>query len=454
MANPATVDAIDTAITALEQACSELDAARAAASELTALHERIGRIRRLADAAQSRVAAEIARRSRAELGKDSLARKTGFRTASTMVATTTGISIAEAQRLIQVGEATAPRANLVGERLPAKHAAVAAAVECGALGVTTASQIIEMLDRVALRAGAERVSSMEKALVEAADGLRPDEVTKLILRAQAHLDPDGQEPRDRARRDARSLVIREDADGTILITARLDAASAAPVVTALEGVVTQQFRAGDRTAASDAPAPAETVNEPRTRKQLLADALVAICTHATGCDEVPTGPATTVVVRMSLDDLLHGTGIAQIDGIGTPVSAETARKLASDAEIIPCVLGGDGAVLDWGRARRLFTHDQKLALVERDGGCAFCGAPPGQTVVHHIRWWERDHGSTDLANGLLLCTVCHHRVHDDGWEIRIDGPGVDSPVWFIPPPWVDPARTPRKGGAARYRLAA
>jgi hypothetical protein len=55
---------------------------------------------------------------------------------------------------------------------------------------------------------------------------------------------------------------------------------------------------------------------------------------------------------------------------------------------------------------------------------------------------------------VLLCESCHHRIHDNGWEIRIDGSGVASKVWFIPPPYVDAARTPRLGGLARYTLAA
>jgi 5-methylcytosine-specific restriction protein A len=74
--------------------------------------------------------------------------------------------------------------------------------------------------------------------------------------------------------------------------------------------------------------------------------------------------------------------------------------------------------------------------------------------VHHIRWWERDRGPTDLDNGVLLCTGCHHRIHDDGWEIRVDGAGREATVWLIPPPWIDPARTPRRGGRARYELTA
>jgi 5-methylcytosine-specific restriction protein A len=117
-------------------------------------------------------------------------------------------------------------------------------------------------------------------------------------------------------------------------------------------------------------------------------------------------------------------------------------------------MGSDSEILDWGRERRLFTRAQRLALVERDGGCAMCGLSPEMTRAHHIRWWQRDAGPTDLSNGVLLCETCHHRIHDNDWEIRIDGTGVTARVWFVPPRYVDPARTPRLGGRARFDIAA
>jgi hypothetical protein len=158
--------------------------------------------------------------------------------------------------------------------------------------------------------------------------------------------------------------------------------------------------------------------------------------------------------------------VAQIDGIAQPIDAGAARRLAAKAEIIPVVLGSDSEVLDLGRASRAFTRAQRRALEERDGGCASCGRPGAYAEAHHLTWWSRG-GTSDLDNGILLCTACHHRVHNDGWEIRIDPPAGargDRPnrrrtggtVWFIPPAHIDPARTPRLRGRARFdwRLAA
>jgi hypothetical protein len=308
-----------------------------------------------------------------------------------------------------------------------------------------------MLDRVAFRAGCEAIEAAELTLVQQAPGLSADQLGRVLTRAEAWLDPDGVELREDELRGRRRLVLRE-VEGMLELTARLDPEHAAPVKVAIEALVSAEMRA-TRDAARD-----HTVDPDAPRRsvvQMQADALVRLCEHVLGCDrrDLPLEGAT-VVVRIDHHDLVDNTGYATIDGISVPVSIATARRMAAAGEIISCVLGGDGEILDWGRTKRLYTRMQRLALVERDGGCGGCGAPPGQVKVHHIRWWARDAGPTDLDNGVLLCESCHHRIHDNGWEIRIEGTGTRARVWFIPPPHVDPARTPRLGGRARYDFAA
>jgi hypothetical protein len=304
---------------------------------------------------------------------------------------------------------------------------------------------------VAFRAAREALDVAEKTLVQQAPGLTMDQLSRVLVRAEAWLDPDGVAPREDEKRGAEQLTMRE-VDGMFEFTGRLTPEHGAPVKTAIEALVSDQMRAtrdGARDGTSDPDAPRRSV------VQMQADALVRLCEHALGCDrtDLPLQGAT-VIVRIAHDDLVNGTGFATIDGITAPVSVATARRMAAAGDIISCVLGGKGQILDWGRTRRLFSRNQRLALLERDGGCAMCGAPPGHVKVHHIRWWARDAGPTDLANGVCLCESCHHRIHDNGWEIRIDGTGISAKVWFIPPPHVDPARTPRLGGRARYDYAA
>jgi hypothetical protein len=146
---------------------------------------------------------------------------------------------------------------------------------------------------------------------------------------------------------------------------------------------------------------------------------------------------------MTLESLISGLGEASIDGNEQPISATAARRLAADADIIPLVLGGKGEVLDLGAPVRLFSRAQRIAFADRDGGCAWrnCHRPPSYTEAHHIKWWQYG-GETNLDNGVLLCSMHHHRIHRDGWEVRVK----DNVPWFTPPSHVDAYRTPRRGG--------
>ncbi|WP_314098069.1 DUF222 domain-containing protein [Microbacterium foliorum] len=444
-------------LSALHEAMSRLDGLWADADDaaglprdrLIAVHSATGELRRLLDAVHADVAAVISQESRSELGAGGLAKQQGFRSAETMIAATTGVSRVEATRLVAVGEATAPRTDMRGSRLPARYPALGEALAAGRLGVQAAGLIVALLERCRIATGIDRIAEAERILADRAAGLSLDDVRRLVTRAEAWLDPDGLEPKGEEMRRRRSLTMFER-DGMLHLDARIDVETAAPIVAAIRGYVTAAFAA--RRDAPDADAPDA---DRRTVPMLQVDALALFCAHVLGCEgeSMPLAGAT-VVVRIALDDLQAGTGCATIDGFDQKIGVGAARRMAASGGVIPCVLGGGSEILDWGREKRLFTRAQRLALVERDGGCAMCGLPPQMTKAHHLRWWSRDHGPTDLSNGVLLCETCHHRIHDNGWEIRIDGKGVAGTVWFIPPGYVDPECRPRLGGRARFDVAA
>ncbi|PRZ42884.1 HNH endonuclease, partial [Antricoccus suffuscus] len=98
-----------------------------------------------------------------------------------------------------------------------------------------------------------------------------------------------------------------------------------------------------------------------------------------------------------------------------------------------------GVVLYLGRAQRLATASQYIALVARDGGCTFpgCHTPPEWCQIHHVTAW-RDGGPTDIDDLTLACGYHHREYEDRGWEsVMISG----LPHWR-PPAWIDQTRTP------------
>ena len=123
------------------------------------------------------------------------------------------------------------------------------------------------------------------------------------------------------------------------------------------------------------------------------------------------------------------------ENTGQPLNLGRERRLFSRAQRIACSAGSvtltvDGATenagqpLNLGRERRLFSRAQRIALAARDGGCRWpgCERPPSWCEAHHIEHWQRDGGRTDVADGILLCRHHHLLAHNNGWEIRRDGP--------------------------------
>ncbi len=442
----------------------------------------VGALTRRAEALGAVLAAEVAKRSPVGGREGNLARTEGFASAGRLIAASRGGQVGRAVELVKVGQGTASRRTLGGEVLPAAHPHVAAALHAGTISVDAAQVIMVMLDRVGPRANPVEVEAMEEVLTAQAAQFPLHQLERLVRHAEARLDPGGIAPREEEQRAARSLTLRQDPTGMFHLKGVLDPETGAPIKTVFDAYVAARLRktrghnhpdtpdTPDTPDASDVSGSAGTRPdrtgdgvaagrpggadiETRSIPQLQADALADVARHVLACDTtVPVVPAVTMVVRIDLADLQGrdgGAGYATIDGVDHPISAGAARRLACDAGLIPAVFGGPSLPLDLGRRTRTFTRAQVIALWERDGGCALCG----QTTfveAHHIAWWHRDHGTTDLSNGVLLCSRCHHLIHRDSWHIKVSETGEVS---FAPPRTVDPDRVPRPASPNPRRLS-
>ncbi|WP_062378561.1 HNH endonuclease signature motif containing protein [Demequina pelophila] len=433
--------------------------------ELATVLDLATRFAKLADVPALKVAAEVSRRSPRRRG-GGMARKHGHRSANSMVAKSRGGNNGDANNAIRTGSlfdqaggdgsnsdwspgddagddasnegggndtggAPGSGAGGAGPRYP--H--VREAVEAGDLSAAQASQIIAALDELD---GADE--ELERQLVSKARTLSLDDLRRVCVEVVARWNQELWKERETRMRDERYLSLSERADGMVSLSGRLDPESAAAVKTWLDA----QVKTGFQTRRELGLGPAEAGEAGRMR----VDALVALARHGMRCDRPGSGTSTEVVIRLSESSLRTGLGLGTCDALSTPFSAGTLRRMAVDAKVIPLVLGGGSQPLDLGYAQRLFSQAQRHALAERDGGCAFCHVPVSWCDAHHIDWWKRDHGPTNLSNGVLLCVRCHHRIHDDGWEVE----ATPTEVWFVPPAAVDPARRRRQGGKAALHV--
>ncbi|WP_062295484.1 HNH endonuclease signature motif containing protein [Demequina maris] len=408
--------------------------------ELATALEVAGKLARLADVPSVMLAAEVQRRSKDKPG-GGMARRRGHRNAAGLVAKQRGGSAGQAHDAIATGglfgsddgDGDGDENSGGSESVPFPH--VAAAVKAGDLSSAQAALLIETLE--ALDGAGEEV---EQALVAKALKLSLADLRKACLALRARWDQDRWSEREKRQRGERYLALTENADGMVRITGLLDPASAAPIKTWFDAQVKAAFRQRREEGLGAAPA--------GEAGRIRVDALVDLTRHGMRCEAPGSGVSTEVVIRIDHDALRTGVGLGSCDAVSTPLSAGQTRRLAVDMKVLPIVLGGGSQVLDVGYARRFFTPAQRHALAERDGGCAFCHAPVAWCDAHHIAWWKDHAGPTDLSNGVLLCTRCHHRIHDDGWQVR----ATATKVWFIPPTSVDPQQRPRQGGKAALEV--
>lgn len=143
-------------------------------------------------------------------------------------------------------------------------------------------------------------------------------------------------------------------------------------------------------------------------------------------------PRHQILVLADLDALLHlpGAEPATLAAFG-PIGTDLLGYLTCTSDLTGLLRDGysGGAtqqahILNVGRTSRLATTAQKHAIRARqEGVCANPGCGLTHLEFHHVAWWHRDHGATDLDNLIGLCSRCHHLVHQQKLNVEPDGSG-------------------------------
>ena len=112
-----------------------------------------------------------------------------------------------------------------------------------------------------------------------------------------------------------------------------------------------------------------------------------------------------------------GTAGVAVTSTGDKITADQARRLACQAEIMPFVMSGKSVIHDQGRAKRLFEDALRIALNLLYPECTAvgCSIPASWCEAHHKVPWSKG-GKTRLQDGTLLCPFHHHRAHDPAWN--------------------------------------
>ena len=277
----------------------------------------------------------------------------------------------------------------------------------------------------------------ETDLVHKARTESPDKFAGTVRKYEQERSQDDGMSRLEHQRSRRFAKIKTSVDdGMTVLYGRFDPVTGALLETALSQKMDELWREED----------------PRDRStagQRMADALVGLVTREDTDEDGGRvrGPRLLLIADY---DVISGKLRDGRLGDGTPIPVEKVRDLACQSDILPAIFKGVSQPLDLGRARRIASPAQRVALVARDKACVGCGVTANWCQAHHIIPWAVQ-GNTDLADMCLLCSRCHHRVHDDRWQVRISATGK----YYLKPPLNHDRRTStRQNPNYRHRRSA
>lgn len=333
-----------------------------------------------------------------------------------------------------------------------RHSILRAAVTTGRVSIATAMVILNEMRLLKPHLNPDAVDSVWDAFMTL--GERHDHRTVRRLReellARHGLDGEFEDTEARAKKGESLSLGREIAPGLFEYALRLSREGRA----ALEAAI------GPLSAPTPAPADEHGATEPDLRPHDLrrAHALLALIGRAQRAgDKTWSSTKAQIFVQIDLEDLKHSAGAGSLLGgltTGELVTADTIRRWACDASVIPTMLNACGEAVDLGRAERFFTPAQIKRLWLRDRHCTYpgCDAPASWTDAHHLIHWV-DGGASDLDNAALLCGRHHTVVHSQryhGW-VEPDPDGRSRVVWDRQRGSYDAALTRLDNGQRRGR---
>jgi hypothetical protein len=406
------------------------------------------------DAIKTAAAGELARRSRRELGHAGLAAREGFRSPEAMLQSITGVTGREATQLVTLGriagEADAAQSLLddgiedIGGQpvvLP-WETPITQAVATGVLSMEQADSIRRGLGTPTEQVSVDLLRDTAEQLIASHRQLPADQLFKEARAIRDLIDEDGIPAREAELFQLRSLKLRKLGNGMVHASWDLDPEGGSWLTTIIDPL-TSPRRGGPRMVdPAEIERARKITDDPRSNEQIASDGLLQLL-HA-GVNADPSRmfgkilPQVKIVIPQI--DLASGTGFAVIQGNPAPVSVNTAIRLVCSGATQTVITTATGGPLDLGRTQRLFDDRQHEALAIRDGGCLWpdCGQPPMMSEAHHINEYKKDHGNTDIADGICLCRFHHLTLHNNGWQITRQG----SNYWLIPPARLDPQQNP------------
>ena len=320
----------------------------------------------------------------------------------------------------------------LSEAFAARNTATGAALAEARISREQATAISDTLDGLPDKATADQRAWAQAFLLDKAGLFDARDLRRLGKYIDDAIDPDGKPDREDTARKKRALHVIDNHDGTQTLRWTDTDENMAFAKTALEALAK--------------PVPGEDgEHDPRPDPLRKADAMVDIIHRTLNSGELSLihGIRPHLHVTFTAEAMRGEAGAPPPrTATGDHLSPAVLQRLLCDASLTGILLDGEGVPLKLGRTVRTATPGQRIALIARDGGCAFpaCTRPANWCQAHHFPEWT-ENGATDTDKMGLFCLVHHHFLHEGGWKAQL---GPDGHVEVIPPTWIDIQQRPRR----------
>jgi hypothetical protein len=162
-------------------------------------------------------------------------------------------------------------------------------------------------------------------------------------------------------------------------------------------------------------------DDPVAKREHLAALALAVLVRGKGRAK----GKTELVVVVDAKTLLEGEHADTFVDVGMDIDLpiETVRRMACSADVfVPVLSAANGVNLYQGRKKRLATEDQRRLLRLLYPTCMMpgCSTPFDDCDIHHIDYFGRDFGLTNIDTQGPLCFRDHDDVHRGRVSLSMD----------------------------------
>ena len=280
---------------------------------------------------------------------------------------------------------------------------------------------VDAIARAAAESGGD--AAKDEALIRELEESKPDDAHKVTNKWLERRNEDGAQSRyDRQRSRRKVIKGRHISSGCSTIELHGSDEDRQEMWQRIEQRAHQMYL-------SDGGRDVPDHEHPRTYQQRLFDAAYELIMQKPAAGRVAAAPETDdgttpassrapharslIHVALTVDDEAEGAiRAASLNGQGY-LPDSVLERYACGSMVGGTVFNQRGQILWYGRARRYASPAQFEALVARDHGCVLCGADPSRCEAHHLDPFNAPvAGETNIDDMALVCSPCHHWIHD------------------------------------------